>query len=75
LKVTFRIRNKAGLHVTESPLSDDQVFVDEGASFLFTATYPESLRLERWLGSFGDDLEVVDMMVVEGAVGLCHERV
>jgi len=75
LKVTFRIRNKAGLHVTESPLSDDQVFVDEGASFLFMATYPESLRLERWLGSFGDDLEVVDMMVVEGAVGLCHERV
>jgi predicted DNA-binding transcriptional regulator YafY len=73
VKVTFRIRNKAGLHVTESPLSDDQVFVDEGGSFLFTATYPESLRLDRWLGSFGDDLEVVETVVVEGVVG-CHER-
>jgi len=68
------LRNKAGLCVTESPLSADQVFVDGGGSFLLTATYPESLRLDRWLGSFGDDLEVVDMVVVEGAMGLCHER-
>ena len=74
VKVTFRIRRKAGLHVTESPLTDEQVFVDEGASFLFTATYPESLRLDRWLDSFGDDLEVVEKVVVEGAKGLCHER-
>ena len=74
VKATFRISNKAGLHVTESPLSNDQVFVDEGDAFLFTATYPESLRLERWMDSFGDDLEVVDMMVVDGAEGLCHER-
>jgi predicted DNA-binding transcriptional regulator YafY len=74
VRVTFRIKRKAGLHVTESPLADDQVFVDEGASFLFTATYPESLRLDRWLGSFGGDLEVVDTVVVEGAKGLCHGR-
>ncbi len=72
VKVTFRIRNKAGLHVTESPLSADQVCVDEGDAFVFTATYPESLRLDRWLSSFGDDLEVVDTVVVEGALGLCH---
>jgi predicted DNA-binding transcriptional regulator YafY len=74
VKLTFRIRRKAGLHVTESPLADDQVFVDEGDSLLFTATYPESLRLARWLDSFGDDLEVVDTVVVEGASGVCHER-
>jgi hypothetical protein len=59
---------------TESPLSDDQVVVDEGASLLFTATYPESLRLARWLDSFGQDLQVVDTVVVEGASGVCHER-
>jgi len=74
VKVTFRIRRKAGMHVTESPLSADQVVVDEGGSFLFTATHPESLRLDRWLGSFGDDLEVVEKVVVGDAAGVCHER-
>ena len=56
VRVSFRLTRKAAQHVMESKLTADQVGVDEGSHVRFTAIYPDSLRLDRWLWSFGPDI-------------------
>ncbi|HSY41088.1 MAG TPA: hypothetical protein VLA79_16225, partial [Polyangia bacterium] len=65
----FRVVRKAALHVIETPLSLDQTDVDEGTHVRFTATYPDSLRLDRWLWSFGPDISEVCKVPIEAVAG------
>jgi len=58
--LTFRIERDAGLHLLESPLSNDQQVVElEDGELEITATVVDSAMLEWWLRGFGD--AVTDM--------------
>jgi predicted DNA-binding transcriptional regulator YafY len=59
VRLSFRLARKAAQHVIESPLTADQAHVDEGDHVRFSAVYPDSLRLDRWLWSFGPDISDV----------------
>ena len=55
VQLIFRINKKAGLHLTESPLSADQRVVEVGDDQLeITANVIHSAVLDRWLRGFGD---------------------
>ena len=56
VRLSFRIDKGAGLHLTETPLSQDQKVVEHGDCYAITATVVESLLLEQWLLSFGEDV-------------------
>ena len=69
VRVSFRLARNAGQHVTETPLASDQRHVDEGSHLRFTVTYPDSLRLDRWLWSFGPDISDVRKEPIDEAAG------
>ena len=55
VQLTFRIERRAGLHLLETPLSNDQhVFEIDDGLLEITATVVDSEMLERWLRGFGD---------------------
>lgn len=55
VRLTFRIERDAGLHLLESPLSNDQQVVElEDGKLEITATVVDSAMLEWWLRGFGD---------------------
>jgi hypothetical protein len=55
VRLIFRIERNAGLHLPESPLSNDQQVakLDDG-KLEITATVVDSAMLEWWLRGFGD---------------------
>jgi predicted DNA-binding transcriptional regulator YafY len=69
VRLSFRLKREAGIHLTESRLAPDQVCIDEGSHLRFCVTYPDSLRLNRWLWSFGPDISEVRKEPVETAAG------
>lgn len=54
IKLSFRIEKDAGFHLLESPLSEDQQVVEEGETYLITATVVDSDMLDWWLRGFGN---------------------
>ena len=54
VRLSFRIDKEAGLHITESPLSKDQVVVEHQDCYEISATVVDSAMLEWWLRGFGD---------------------
>ncbi len=56
VRLSFRINRDAGLHITESPLSEDQVVKEGPGYFDITATVVDSALLDHWLKGFGDDI-------------------
>jgi len=56
VKLNFRITKQAGLHLTESPLSEDQVVIEHSDCYEISATVVDSEMLKRWLRGFGEDL-------------------
>jgi predicted DNA-binding transcriptional regulator YafY len=69
VRVSFRLVRRAGMQVIESPLALGQSHVDEGSHIRFTVTYPDSMRLDRWLWSFGPDISEVCKEPVVDVVG------
>jgi predicted DNA-binding transcriptional regulator YafY len=67
VRLSFRLVRKASQHVLETPLTLDQSHVDEGSHVRFTLTCPDSLRLDRWLWSFGPDISDVRKEPLEDA--------
>jgi predicted DNA-binding transcriptional regulator YafY len=60
IRLTFRIDKKAGLHLTESPLSADQQAVEiNGEQLEISATVVDSAMLEWWLRGFGEAVSEV----------------
>lgn len=53
IRLSFIIDKDVGFHLTESPLSGDQVVKDLGNKYRITATVVQSLLLEQWLQGFG----------------------
>ena len=55
VQLRFRITKDAGLHLTESPLSTDQQYVEAQDGWLeIIATVVDSAMLDWWLRGFGD---------------------
>jgi predicted DNA-binding transcriptional regulator YafY len=59
LRIDFRIRKDAGLHLLESRLSADQQAEDEGENYRVRATVTATERLKWWLRGFGEDVTVL----------------
>ncbi|GHU26257.1 hypothetical protein AGMMS50256_03050 [Betaproteobacteria bacterium] len=56
IRLTFRIKREAGIHLLESPLSTDQEAREIDDSLEITATVVDSAMLKWWLRGFGEDV-------------------
>lgn len=56
VRLSFRITREAGQHLLESPLSSDQRAEETSQGYRIAATVVDSLQLDRWLQSFGDEI-------------------
>lgn len=66
VRLTFRIERDAGLHLLESPLSNDQQVVElEDGELKITATVVDSAMLEWWLRGFGSAVFHVSRNYIE----------
>lgn len=60
VRLTFRIEREAGLHLLETPLSEDQRVLElEGGLLEITATVVDSAMLQWWLRGFGEAISHV----------------
>lgn len=66
VRLTFRIRKDEGVHLLESPLSDDQRAKDLEDAYEITATVTDTAMLEWWLRGFGDAVSNVRRRKVDG---------
>lgn len=65
IRLTFLIKQNAGLHLKESPLSmDQQVFEREDGYLQITATLVDSSMLDKWLRGFGDAITGIERTAV-----------
>lgn len=55
VQISFSISKTAGGHLFETPLSEDQVIVEQEDHLEITATVINSLHLKWWLRAFGDE--------------------
>lgn len=58
IKLVFRLPRLTGVHLVESPLSQDQTYRQIGDVYEFSATVVESEQLKWWLRGFGAELEL-----------------
>lgn len=66
--LTFRIERDVGLHLLESPLSNDQQVVElDNGEIEITATVVDSAMLEWWLRGFGDAIADVRRLPIVAA--------
>ncbi|MBP9219299.1 MAG: WYL domain-containing protein [Sterolibacterium sp.] len=66
IRLSFRVRREAGLHLLETPLSTDQQATEIDADTLeITATVIDSAMLDWWLRGFGDAISTVSKHPVE----------
>ncbi|OOR99405.1 WYL domain-containing protein [Canicola haemoglobinophilus] len=57
IKLTFSIAKWAGFHLTETPLSKDQITLEEDDKhYRFQATLVDTEMLNWWLAKFGDEI-------------------
>ena len=59
IKLRFRVREDAGAHLLETPLSRDQKVKKIGDELEITATVEGTFELEKWLLGFGEDISDV----------------
>ncbi len=56
VKLTFNIKKERGIYLYETPLSIDQIIIDNSNYLTIIATVIDSLMLTWWLNSFADDI-------------------
>lgn len=56
VKLTFKIKKHVGLHIVESPLSNDQTTILDEDYYVITATVVDTMILDKWLRGFGEDI-------------------
>jgi predicted DNA-binding transcriptional regulator YafY len=67
IRLTFCLEKATALHLTETPLSEDQVVKDLGDVLEFSATVVDTQQLDWWLRGFGDLVSRVRKRAVKGA--------
>ncbi len=66
VRLTFRITKDSGLHLLESPLSEDQTVAEERDHYKISATVIDSGQLTWWLRGFGDEITDIIRTKVRG---------
>ncbi|NBI42069.1 WYL domain-containing protein [[Haemophilus] felis] len=57
VRLTFTLARWAGFHLTETPLSEDQIILEQTDDYYrFQATVADTMMLNWWLRRFGDDI-------------------
>ncbi|OBX87234.1 helix-turn-helix transcriptional regulator [Moraxella nonliquefaciens] len=56
VRLSFCIDKHQGFHLTETPLSTDQIIQEFDHHYHISATVPDSEMLDWWLAKFGDDV-------------------
>ena len=70
IQLVARFNDDAGLHLLESPLSDDQITTDLGDGCVeIRATVRESAQLHWWLLGFGKRVEVIAPKALRQGIG------
>ncbi|MDD2721941.1 MAG: WYL domain-containing protein [Gallionella sp.] len=64
IRLTFRIEKATGLHLLESPLSEDQQVVELDDAYEISATVVDTAMLDWWLRGFGDAVWDVRKMAI-----------
>lgn len=59
LQLKARIDHKLAMHLTETPLSDDQHITTDGDKHLLSATVADSWQLDWWVKSMGAQIEIL----------------
>lgn len=58
INIRLRFERKAGMHLMEAPISEDQETEDDGPDhFILTATVPDNAMLRWWIASFESRVE------------------
>ena len=65
IRLTFRIAKPNGLHLLESPLSEDQSVTELDEEYEVTATVVDTEQLNWWLRGFGDAVTEVSKQPVQ----------
>lgn len=58
-KIRLRFKRDAGLHLYETPLSDDQIITDAGEHLIIEATVMKTSQFDWWVNGFGKNVEVL----------------
>jgi predicted DNA-binding transcriptional regulator YafY len=66
IQLSFLISKDAGLHLLESPLSEDQEVGEEKGKYRITATVVDSAMLDKWLLGFGKQVTHVSKIPIPG---------
>lgn len=64
IRLSFRIEKGAGLHLLESPLSDDQKVTVLDKTYDITATVVDSAILDKWIWGFGTQISRVKKKLI-----------
>jgi predicted DNA-binding transcriptional regulator YafY len=64
IRLSFRIEKGAGLHLLESPLSDDQKVKELDKTYDVTATVVDSAMLDKWIWGFGTQISRVKKKLI-----------
>jgi predicted DNA-binding transcriptional regulator YafY len=64
IRLSFRIEKGAGLHLLESPLSDDQKVKELDKTYDVTATVVDSAMLDKWIWGFGTQISRVKRKLI-----------
>ncbi|PJG83431.1 helix-turn-helix transcriptional regulator [Caviibacterium pharyngocola] len=66
VRLTFSIAHSAGFHLTETPLSKDQIILEETPDYYrIQATVADSDMLEWWIRKFGEDIWDIEKVVID----------
>lgn len=68
IQLNFYIKKATGKNLLESPLSLDQKHIETEDEYQITATVVQSLLLDRWLNSFGDQIRDIKKQEIEGLI-------
>lgn len=61
IKIKLRFQRKAGMHLLETPISEDQEVEEDGEDhFILSATVPDNAMLRWWVASFEERVEWLD---------------
>ncbi len=68
LKLKARINDNLAMHLTETPLSDDQQITADGETNILTATVIDSWQLHWWVKSMGAQIQVLEPKALRDSV-------
>jgi hypothetical protein len=75
IKLTAIFKNGAGHHLIETPLAKDQQIERlDPQTLKITAEVLDTPQLQRWLSSFGPDIEILSPLVLRGLMAVRHQQ-